>query len=100
MGLTSLARVILKDNFFPLTANDLKATMEAKGVDFSDYSNPMAVIHTVLKRLVTNGEARVVPQKKGKKAYQWITATDKLLSELRQADRPTLKQRGGVKEYK
>jgi len=73
----------LKDNFFPLNANDLKENMEAKGVDFSDYSNPMAVIHTVLKRLVTNGEARMVPQKKGK-AYQWITTTDKLLSELQQ----------------
>lgn len=100
MGFTRLARVILKENFFPLTANGLKETMEAKGVDFSDYSNPLAVIHTVLKRLVTNGEARVVPQQKGKNAYQWITATDKLLSELRETSHPTLKQRGGVKESK
>jgi len=100
MGFTRLARVILRENFFPLTANGLKETMEAKGVDFSDYSNPLAVIHTVLKRLVTNGEARVVPQKKGKKAYQWITPTDKLLSELRETSQPTLKQRGGVKGSK
>ena len=99
-GLTNLARVILKENFFPLTANDLKETMETKGVDFSDYSNPLAVIHTVLKRPMTNGEVKAVPQKKGKNAYQWITPTDKLLSELREASQPMLKQGGGVKGSK
>lgn len=100
MGFTDLARVILRENFFPLTANDLKETMEAKGVDFSDYSNPLAVTHTVLKRLVRSGEVRMVPQKKGKNAYQWITPTDKLLSELRESGQPTLKQRGGVEGSK
>ncbi len=80
MGMTELSRVILKEKFFPVTAVDLKQLMEAKKLNLSRYSNPLAVVHTVLKRLVKNGEVRVVPQGNGKKAYQWVSTTEKLLS--------------------
>ncbi len=56
--------------------------MEGKGFDFSKYSNPLASIHTVLQRLVKSGKVKVVPQKAGKKAYQWITVIDGLLAIL------------------
>ena len=58
------------------------------------------MIHTVLKRLVQSGEVRMVPQAKGKKAYQWVSPTDKLLSELRLTKQPAVQKRGGLKESK
>jgi hypothetical protein len=89
MGITEFTRVILKEKFFPMTAGQLKQELEARKLDLSRYTNPLAVIYTVLKRLVKNGEVRIVPQKFGKKAYQWITTTDRLLSELHQSGQPT-----------
>ena len=100
MGITELARVILKEMALPMKASDLKEKMEARKLDISRYSNPLAVIHTVLKRLVQSGEVKVVPRKQGKKAYQWVSTTDKLLSELRQSSQPTGQQRNGLKEPK
>jgi hypothetical protein len=89
MGITEASRLILKEKFFPMTASDLKKGLEAKKLDLSRYSNPLAVIHTVLKRLVKSGEVKVVPQDRGKKAYQWVSTTDRLLSELQQSSRPS-----------
>jgi hypothetical protein len=99
VGITESARVILKEKFFPMTASELKESIEARKHNLSTYSNPLAVIHTVLKRLVQSGEV-MVPQTKGKKAYQWVSPTDKLLSELRLTNQPALQKRGGLKESK
>jgi len=84
-GITESSRAILEEKFFPLTPGQLKRELEARKLDLSRYSNPLAVIHTVLKRLVQAGEVKVVSQKDGKNAYQWLSTTDKLLSELRQS---------------
>lgn len=83
-GITEETRVILKETFFPMTAVELKQTLEARKYDLSRYTNSLAVLHTVLKRLVQGGEVKVVPQPRGKKSYQWISTTDRLLSELHQ----------------
>ena len=99
-GITELSRDILKEKFFPMTTSELKESMEARKLNLSGYSNPMAVIHTVLKRLVQSGEVRVVPKAKGKKAYQWVSTADKLLSELRQTSPPVIQKPGGLKESK
>jgi hypothetical protein len=99
MGITELARVMLKETSLPMTATDLKERIEARKLDLSRYSNPLAVIHTVLKRLVQSGEVKVVPQKYGKKAYQWVSTTEKLLSELRQPRQPAAQQREGLEAY-
>jgi fibronectin type 3 domain-containing protein len=98
MGITELSRVILKEKFFPLTAGQIKQELEARKLDLSRYSNPLAVIHTVLKRLVQGGDVKIVPQERGKKAYQWVSTTDKLLSELRQSS--PVQQGNGLKEPK
>ncbi len=86
-GLTELARVTLKEAFIPLSTSELKQRMEAKGFDFSKYSNALASIHVVLQRLVKGGQVKVVPQKGGRKVYQWITAIDGLLSLLQQVSK-------------
>ena len=81
-GLTELARTALEEAALPLSASDLKTRMEAKGFDFSKYTSPLAILHTVLNRLVKSGKVKVVPLKGGKKSYQWITVIDSLLSVL------------------
>ena len=81
-GLTELARATLEEVALPLKASDLKARMEGKGFDFSKYTSPLAILHTVLNRLVKSGQVKVVPQKGGKKSYQWITVTERLISLL------------------
>lgn len=94
MGITEALRLILKEKYFPMTAIDLKKALETRRLDLSRYSNPLAVIHTVLKRLVRSGEVKVVPQERGKKAYQWVSTTDKLLSELQQSSRTSTGREG------
>ena len=81
-GLTELARTTLEEAALPISASDLKTRMEAKGFDFSKYASPLATLHTVLNRLVKSGKVKMVPQKGGKKSYQWITVIDGLLSLL------------------
>ena len=93
-GITESTRVILQENFFPMTANDLKEKIEARKLNLARYSNPLAVIHTVLKRLVQGGEVRIVPQASGKNAYQWISATDKALAELQESGRQETRNQG------
>jgi hypothetical protein len=81
-GLTELARTTLEEVALPISASDLKTRMEAKGFDFSKYASSLATLHTVLNRLVKSGKVKAIPQRGGKKAYQWITVTDHLISLL------------------
>jgi hypothetical protein len=100
VGITEAVRVILQENFFPMTAVDLKKQIEARKLDINRYANPLAVIHTVLKRLVQAGDVKVVAPMNGLKAYQWISATDKALSELQKTSELTSEERKGLKESK
>lgn len=83
-GITQTIRILLKEMSLPMTATDLKTGIEARKYDLARFKNPLAVIHTVLNRLVKSGEVKVIPQKYGKKAYQWVSTTEKLLSELQE----------------
>ena len=101
MGITKLTRSILQETFFAaMTAGDLKKRIEVRKLDLSRYQNPVAVIHTVLKRLVEGGEVKIVPQPKGKKSYQWITPTDRLLDMLKSAIPQSVQKSSGSKESK
>ncbi|MFY9559166.1 MAG: hypothetical protein WAQ52_02935 [Terriglobales bacterium] len=95
-GLTELARVTLEEVHIPLSTSELKQRMETKGFDFSHYSNPLSSIHVVLQRLVKSGQVKVVPQKGGRKAYQWITLIDSLLSLLQTVGSVERSQAQGV----
>jgi hypothetical protein len=99
-GITETIRVLLKEMSLPMTAADLKAGLETRKYDLSRFQNPLAVIHTVLNRLVKRGEVKVISQKYGKKAYQWISTTERLLSELQETSQPAARQRSRLKEPK
>jgi hypothetical protein len=100
VGITEAVRVILQENFFPMTAVDLKKQVEARKLKIQDYKSPLAVIHTVLKRLVQSGDVRVVAPINGLKAYQWISSTDRALSELEKSSETAIEKRGGSKDSK
>jgi hypothetical protein len=56
LGLTDACRMVLANAATPLTPTAIRDRLDAVGVDLSRYSNPLAAIHTVLKRLVEAGE--------------------------------------------
>jgi len=100
VGITQSARVILQETFFPMTPSDLLKSVEARKYNLARYVNPLAVIHTLLKRLVQSGEVKMVPLAYGKKAYQWVSTTDRALSELQNTNQPAVQKLGGTKESK
>jgi len=100
VGVTDCVRVILKETFLPMTAAEIKKTIEDRKYNLTVYKNPLAVIHTILKRLVKSDELRVIPQSGGKKAYQWISTADKLLSEIQNSNQSAIQKHGKSTESK
>ena len=56
LGLTDACRLVLRNAVTPLTALEVRDRLAAIGIDLDKYSNPLASIHTVLKRLHEGGE--------------------------------------------
>jgi hypothetical protein len=71
VGLTDACRMVLNAAGHPLTAIEVRQQLEAMGFDISKYSNDLAPIHTVLRRLTESDEARFVVRGYGKPAYEW-----------------------------
>jgi hypothetical protein len=76
MGLTDACRLALRGAGLALTPLAVRDRLMAIGVDLSIYSNELAAIHTILKRLNDAGEIRVVTKGQGqsgarKYAYIW-----------------------------
>jgi len=75
MGLTEACRMVLKAAGHPLTALEVRAQLDAMGVDLSKYSSDLSAIHTVLKRLTKSGEATFVARGWDKPGYRWDLPT-------------------------
>jgi hypothetical protein len=71
LGLTDACRMVLKAAGHPLTAVEVRAQLEAMGIDLSRYSSDLAAIHTILKRLRESGEVAFVPRGWEKPGYRW-----------------------------
>jgi hypothetical protein len=70
-GLTEACRAVLRNAANPMTPVEVRNRLAAIGFDLSQYSNELASIHTVLKRLHRSGELRFVPRGRGRHAYEW-----------------------------
>ena len=55
-GMTDSIREILRKSPEPLTASEIREGLERLGFDMKSYSNPLATIHTVLRRLAEADE--------------------------------------------
>jgi hypothetical protein len=73
-GLTDACRLVYRNAGIPLSPMDVRERLRAIGVDLSNYSNEMAAIHTVLRRLNESGELRAMAVP-GKQIYAWCTPT-------------------------
>ena len=69
LGLTEAVRMALRAAGHPLTAVEVRAQLEGMGLDLDRYTNALAAIHTILKRLNESGEARFIARAWGKPAY-------------------------------
>jgi hypothetical protein len=56
LGLTDACRLVLRNATQPMTALEVRERLASIGVDLEKHSNPLASIHTVLKRLHEAGE--------------------------------------------
>ena len=56
LGLTDACRLVLRTATQPMTALEVRDRLASIGVELGTHSNPLASIHTVLKRLHEAGE--------------------------------------------
>jgi hypothetical protein len=73
LGITDAVRGVL-DPKTRMSAAEVKAKMEERGFDFSEYSAPDASVRTILKRLVEAKKAEV--EKEGYKTFYKYLPTD------------------------
>jgi hypothetical protein len=71
MGLTDAIRLVVRGAGVPMTPVEVRDRLHAIGFDVSKYTNDLAAVHTILKRLNQSGELRFVPREPGKHQYVW-----------------------------
>jgi hypothetical protein len=75
MGLTDACRLVLRGTGVPMSPSEVRDRLRAIGLDLSKYSNDLAAIHTILKRLNESGELRFVARGPGRHQYIWNRGT-------------------------
>ena len=71
LGLTDACRLIYRNAGLPLSPTEVRDRLRSIGVDLSIYSNEMAAIHTVIKRLNEAGELKFLAGSPRKHLYAW-----------------------------
>lgn len=72
-GMTDSIREILRKSPEPLTASEIRDALERLGFDMKSYSNPLATIHTVLRRLAEADEVETTHEMAPGKRYAMPT---------------------------
>jgi len=75
MGLTDAIRLVIRGAGVPMTPVDVRDRLHAIGFDVSKYSNDLAAVHTILRRLNESGELRFIARAPGKHQYTWNRPT-------------------------
>jgi hypothetical protein len=70
-GFTDAVRDVLRASVEALTPAQVRDRLQASGFALDGYSNPLASIHVILKRLVAAGEARSYEGPPGTRQYWW-----------------------------
>ena len=76
-GLTEACKTSLRCAGTPMTPVEVRDRLLSTGFDIGKYSNPLAAIHTVLRRLEASGEARRRPASKLKGVAYEYRPTDR-----------------------
>jgi hypothetical protein len=70
MSITDAVRLAMRAGV-PMTPLEVRERLLSIGVNLATYSNDLAVIHTVQRRLNEGGELRLIPRPYGKNTYLW-----------------------------
>jgi hypothetical protein len=71
-GLTDACKTSLRCAAAPMTPIEVRDRLRSTGFDITRYSNPLAAIHTVLRRLTEAGDVRRIPASRSKGvAYEY-----------------------------
>jgi hypothetical protein len=73
-GMTDSIREILRKSPEPITASEIRDSLEKLGFDMKSYSNPLATVHTVLRRLAEADEVETTHEMAPGKRYAIPTA--------------------------
>ena len=71
LGLTDAIRMVVRGAGVPMTPVDVRDRLRVIGFDVSRYTNELAAVHTILKRLNDAGELRFIPRAVGRHQYAW-----------------------------
>ena len=71
IGLTDAIRLVVRGAGVPMTPIEVRDRLHGIGFDVSKYTNDLAAVHTILKRLNESGELRFIPRAPGKHQYTW-----------------------------
>jgi cysteinyl-tRNA synthetase len=83
LGLTDALRQAFKTSNMRLAATDVRLRLESLGYDITRYGNMMAAIHTVISRLVDQGQIRQNgTNNSNKPVYEWISSADTIREAL------------------
>ena len=79
-GLTEACKTSLRCAAAPMTPLEVRDRLQATGFDTTRYSNPLAAIHTVLRRLTESGEVRRRTSRSKGATYEFVTPPKRLIS--------------------
>jgi hypothetical protein len=75
-GLTRTCRLILMESSGPLMCQQVCDEIKRRNpATLAKHKDPLASVNTVLNRLARYGEARIVINQRGKRAWEWATET-------------------------
>lgn len=69
LGLTDAVRLVMRGSGVPLTPVDVRDRLRAMGFDVGKYTNDLAAVHTILKRLNDAHEVRFIRRPDGRHQY-------------------------------
>ncbi len=80
--------MVLKAAGHPLTALEVRGQLQAMGIDLTRYTNDLAVIHTILRRLNRSGEVQFMPRAWDKPGYTWKQPVTAIVMRREEAKAP------------
>ncbi len=73
-GFTRTCRVVLMESTRPMVCQEVYEDIRRRNPTLlAHHKDPLASVNTVLNRLATYGEARIVMNERGKRAWEWST---------------------------
>ncbi|SRR5258708_5397098 len=71
-SLRDVVRTALRAFGRPVTQGEVREMLPKLRFPIEDHQNPIASIHTVLTRLIGDGDVAYGPKRDGKKTYRWV----------------------------